>query len=88
MISKDQKQSIKSLLGHRYVEAIRNRLDAKGLLNKKGESYSNTQITNVMNGVTHSVIEPVIWELVAEKQKELENREELLNKKSAVAAAD
>ena len=79
MITEEQKTEIKKLLGHRYVETIQSRLLKKGLLNRKKQIYSSAQITNVMNGVSHRVIESVIFELVAEEKEIIKNREALLN---------
>lgn len=88
MITEEQKTEIKKLLGHRYVETIQSRLLKKGLLNRKKQIYSSAQITNVMNGVSHKIIEDVIWEIVAEQKKIIESREALLNKKSVAVTTD
>lgn len=79
MITEEQKTEIKKLLGHRYVETIQSRLLNKGLLNRKKQIYSSAQITNVMNGVSHRIIESVIFELVAEEKEIIKKREALLN---------
>jgi acid phosphatase family membrane protein YuiD len=78
MITKTAKKEIKQLLGHRYVEVIQGRLLKKGLLNNKKQIYSPSQITNVMNGVSHRIIEKIIWELVEEEKAIIKKREQLI----------
>lgn len=80
MITEEQKTEIKKLLGHRYVEAIQSRLLKNKQFNRKGCIYSPSQITNVMNGVPHKIIEDVIWQLVEEQNQILQKRNELLLK--------
>ncbi len=79
MITEENKTEIKKLLGHRYVETIQSKLLKKGLLNRKKQIYSSAQITNVMNGVSHRIIEAVIFELVIEEKEILKQRQTLLN---------
>tara|TARA_B100001059_G_scaffold191310_1_gene194436 strand:+ start:258 stop:545 length:288 start_codon:yes stop_codon:yes gene_type:complete len=94
MIDNADKEYIKGLLGHRYVKSISDFLKEKNILNRNGGYYSNSQITNVMNGVYHHVIEKAIFEVVKMKKEELEKRKQLLrdvkklNKKSVAATTD
>lgn len=80
MITKAQKKDIKRVLGHRYVTEIQSEMLKKRLFNKNNTVYSTSQITNVINGVPHSIIEAVVFELVASKKEEIEKRNALLNK--------
>lgn len=79
MINSKQKKLIKKLLGHRYVKHIATHLEEKNIKNRKDLAFSYSQITNVMNGVPHQVIEEAIFELLAIKNAELEKRQQLLN---------
>lgn len=94
MIDYREKKYIKELLGHRYVKHISDYLKENSILNRNGELFSNSQITNVMNGVSHHVIEEAIFEVVKLKKQELEKRQQLLsdvqklNKKSVAATTD
>lgn len=83
MITKAQKKRIKKKLGNHYVAVIKAELKELGKRNKNGEEYSSSQITNVMNGQPHQLLEDVIFALVqkviAEKEKIKEERNAILN---------
>ena len=80
MISKTERNSIKEIIGHRYVGVIQEELKDTGEFNKQGGNYSSGHITNVMNGEAHKIIENAIWSAV-ENQKILnEKRKKLLVK--------
>ena len=79
MISEQQQEDIKKVLGHRYSKIVQKQLNIDGYVNSNNLPYSTEQIRNVMNGVPHAIIEEAIWKCVSEsKQKELQ-RQELLN---------
>ena len=79
MITKSQKKSIKKILGNHYVLGIQKELNLLGERNKHGLEYSSSQITNVMNGKSHTLIESVIFSLVQKKLKAIEERNAILN---------
>ncbi|CAA0150849.1 hypothetical protein V2647_03780 [Tenacibaculum maritimum] len=81
MISNSQKKRIKKKLGNHYVAAIKAELNDLGKLNKKGQQYSSSQITNVMNGQPHQLLEDVIFALV---QKETIKQEKLKEERNAI----
>ena len=78
MITKTEKKRIKKHLGHRYVSLIQAELTAKNELNKNGNPYASAQITNVMNGVGHAVIEDAIYRAVETKKALKNKRKEIL----------
>ena len=78
MITKKYKSLIKDIVGHRYVTPIQDELNNRKEFNKDGEAYSRSQITNVMNGERHEVIEAAIFRVVESKKKELEERKIIL----------
>ncbi len=83
MITKSQKKRIKKILGNHYVSVIQEELNTLGERNKHGLHYSSSQITNVMNGQSHTLLESVIFSLVqkkiVEKEKLQEERNAILN---------
>lgn len=80
MITKGDKEIIKDIIGHRYAPIIQDELNESKEFNKDGEPYSTGQITNVMNGVKHAVIEAAIYRVVEFKLAEEKKRQLLLNK--------
>lgn len=88
MINTEEKESIKQVLGHRYVQVIQEELNRNGERNRNGLPYSDSQITNVMNGTAHRVIEAAIFSVVEKTVEENLKREALLKEKSAAATAD
>lgn len=79
MISKTQKRKIKKILGSCYVAAVKDELKTKGALNRNGVAYSSTQITNVMNGNSHKIIEAAIFsatqkQVIANQQLEAQRK--------------
>ena len=88
MITKEDKESIKKIIGHRCAPAIQDELNASGEFNKGGQSYSTSHITNVMNGESHDVIEAAIYRVVDKRLAIQQKRENLLHKKSAAGTAE
>lgn len=78
MITKIQKKQIIKIIGNRYVAGVQSYLRDRGIVNKNKQEHSATQITNVMNGKPHEVIEAAIYGFVAQKKEELAKRKELL----------
>ena len=79
MISEQEQEGIKKILGHRYSKLIQAKLQKQGYCNSNKEPYSTAQIRNVMNGVPHIIIENAIWEVVADQKDINKKRQELLN---------
>ncbi len=79
MITTEEKIKIKKVLGHRYGSSLEKFMIEKGYTNEKGKSYSISMIRNVMNGIPHETIEKAIFELVAIKKQEIEQRKSVLN---------
>lgn len=79
MISEQEQEAIKNILGHRYSKLVQAKLEEQGYCNSNKEPYSTAQIRNVMNGVPHAIIENAIWECVAEQKALIKKRKELLN---------
>lgn len=78
MISKADKKKIIKVLGHRYSKPIQQELNDSKELNKNGDTYSDRQIVNVMNGTPHQIIEAAIYRTVEKKAKEISERKKLL----------
>ena len=53
-----------------------------------GEPYSTGQITNVMNGEKHNIIEAAIYRVVEERLEIQRKRNSLFKKKSSNRTAD
>ncbi len=85
MITKSDKETIKDIIGHRYAPIIQDELNENKEFNKDGEAYSRSQITNVMNGERHDIIEAAIYRVVEFCLKQEERRQQLLNIKKSVA---
>ena len=88
MISKTDKSRIKKIIGHRYAGVIQDELNKSNELNKQNEAYSSGHITNVMNGEPHNVIEDAIYRVVEDKLKLIEDRKNLLKKKSVATTTE
>lgn len=88
MISLEQKEKIKALLGWRYVSTIQEELRVLGLYNQNNEEHSDNMIRTVMNGKPHTDIEKAIFSAVEKRLKENKRREDLLIKKSVAATTD
>ena len=88
MITKEDKATIKDIIGHRYAPIIQLELNASKEFNKDGGAYSRSQITNVMNGENHEVIEAAIYRVVEKRLEIQKQREYLLNKKSVAVTTD
>ena len=88
MISKAEKKRIKKIIGHRYAGVIQDELNKSNELNKQNEAYSSGHITNVMNGEPHNVIEDAIYRVVEDKLKLIEDRKNLLKKKSVATTTE
>ena len=82
MITKSDKQILKGVIGGRYAPIIQKELIECNEFNKWGEPYSTKQITNVMNGEKHEIIEAAIYRVVKNRLEIQEKRENLLYKKS------
>ncbi|WP_370398411.1 hypothetical protein [Tenacibaculum dicentrarchi] len=78
MITKQDKEHIKQVVGFRYVKAIQKHLNDKGCFSQNGKQYSSSMITNVMNGANHAIIEQAIYEVVAMKKEEIKKRKQIL----------
>lgn len=81
MISKAEKIKIKKILGSCYVAAVKEELKIAGVLNRNNEPYSSTQITNVMNGRSHKIIEAAIFSAT---QKQVAATQQLKAKRKIV----
>ena len=81
MIKKAQKKRIKRIIGHRYVVLIQKELNEKNQFNKQGLPYSSSQITNVMNGKPHLIIENAIFSVV---QKIIVEQEKIKVQRKAI----
>lgn len=87
MITSTKKKEYKAVLGHRYVAPVLKELiAAKEYKNDKKEPYSSSQITNVMNGVPHNIIEGAIKRAVIKKVRANAEIDRLLSKKPVVGA--
>ena len=82
MITKPEKQLIKSVIGGRYALIIQKELMECNEFNKNGVPYSTGHITNVMNGEKHEIIESAIYRVFKNRLEIRKKRERLLNKKS------
>lgn len=76
MIDKNSKKRILRIIGKRYVAPVKEQLIKMEAFNSKGEEYSSSQITNVMNGTPHRIIEQAIYKVVEIKKQELEQEKE------------
>ena len=88
MITKKDRHRIKDIIGHRYAPIIQDELNDCSEFNKDGQAYSRSQITNVMNGEKHNVIEAAIYRVVEKKLKIEQARQSLLTKKSVAVTTD
>ena len=88
MINKTAKESIKSIIGHRYAPKIQKELIDSNEFNKSGEPYSTGHIINVMNGEKHEIIETAIYRVAENRLKIQKQRDDLLNKRPAVETTD
>jgi hypothetical protein len=84
MITKQQKKRIKKILGNHYVAVIQEELNSQEKFNKDGNPYSSSQITNVMNGQPHKVIEDSIFSAT---QKKIIANEKLKEERDAILKA-
>lgn len=82
MITKPEKQLIKSVIGGRYALIIQKELKECNEFNKNGAPYSTGHITNVMNGEKHEIIESAIYRVFENRLEIRKKRGHLLNKKS------
>ena len=87
MINKTAKESIKSIIGHRYAPKIQKELIDSNEFNKSGKPYSTGHIINVMNGEKHEIIEAAIYRVVKKCLKIQKKRGFLINKKNADVTA-
>lgn len=72
MITTAQRKKMKSVFKTRYSKAVQQRLNAKGLFNKKGKPFGISYISHVFNGRNEDLqIEEVIIELYQEKVTEI-----------------
>lgn len=72
MITETERAQIKTILGHRYAEDVKDFLFKSGFRNKNGYPHSTVQIRQVMNGgQSHPVIEDAIIVLTEEKDRHL-----------------
>lgn len=88
MINKTTKESIKKIIGHRCAPIIQKELIDCSEYNMHGEPYSTGQITNVMNGEKHNIIEAAIYRVVEERLEIQRKRNSLFKKKSSNRTAD
>ena len=88
MITKSDKQMIKSVIGSRYSPIVQKELMECNEFNKNGMPYSTGHITNVMNGEKHEIIEAAIYRVVKNRLEVREKRGRLLYKKSKKGLAD
>lgn len=82
MITKPEKQLIKSVIGGRYALIVQKELTKCNEFNKNDAPYSTGHITNVMNGEKHEIIESAIYRVFENRLEIRKKRGQLLNKKS------
>jgi hypothetical protein len=82
MITTAQRKKLKKVFPTRYSKAVQERLNQKGLLNKKGKSFGISYISHVFNGRNEDLlIEETIIELFQERVNELK---EISNRRKEV----
>lgn len=84
MITTEQKEAFKKVLGNRYTAKVKIVLKQKKIKNRNGKAHSSAMITNVINGeFSHAIIEDAIIEAVEfelkENKKAERKKEKLLN---------
>ena len=89
MITREQADRIKTILGPRYTSLVQEQLQAVGAKGKNGEDHTKNYIRVVFSGYrSDEVIETAIYDAVKDKIRENEKREALLKEKSTAATAD
>jgi len=83
MITKKQREKLKSILGYHYANDVLKILKKRGITNRKGTAYGKSMIRNVYNGINENKkIEAAIFDLcvekLQEKEKETKRRNEIL----------
>lgn len=78
MITKDQKNKIIEILGHRYVASVQKELKLLNATDRNNNPYSSSLITNVMNSQSHKVVEEAIWTAVRTRKEINKKNEEVL----------
>lgn len=82
MITTAQRKKMKKIFKTRYSKAVQERLNQKGILNKKGKSFGISYISHVFNGRNEDIqIEETIIELYQEKVTELK---EIANRRKEI----
>ena len=88
MITREQAEEIKEILGGHYTSLVQDQLVKMEATNKNGVVHTANQIRVVFAGNTNRTIEEAIFKAVEYQIEENKKREALLNKKSAAVTAD
>lgn len=78
MIREKEKKRIINIIGHKYTAKVSKVLKESNEFNNKGDEYSTSQITNVMNGTQNETIEKAIYEVVINEKAEALKRKKAL----------
>lgn len=77
MIPKAQRTKLKKMLKRSFIPDVQQVLRDKNILNKKGEEYSSTYISHVLNGrESNEFIEEALFEVYQQKKQELAKMQE------------
>lgn len=89
MITKDEAKQIKTILGAHYTGLVQKVLLEEGALNKNGKAHTANQIRVVLSGNSNNdTIEKAIFKAVEKKQLELEERKNILTKKTVALTTE
>ncbi len=81
MISKEQREKIKKMVGREYAFQVAEILKEYGVKSRNGTAYSLSMIRNVYNGINENMaIESAIFELYMRKKKVKNEIEHARNK--------
>jgi hypothetical protein len=81
-MKKTERKKLKKILGNVFIKDVQDILRKKNILNKKGNEYSVSYISNVFNGIEDNKdIEIAFYELAnirLEKEKELNKLKKII----------
>lgn len=82
MITNSERKQMKKILVSKWIPEVIDKLQAKNVVNKKGEPYTKGYISHVFNGKNeHPVIEDLIFDVYKERKIKLSKmREDRLSK--------
>lgn len=89
MITEQDGNGIKEIIGSNFLDKISNRLEKKKIRNRRGGQISNAFICLLLKGErVHEEAEKEIWNLseetVTEREKQKERQEEILERHKAL----